>query len=49
VVSLPEHKHIGGKSSIKALKIAAKKTEFFKVKTVDGIEMDGWMKKPDQF
>lgn len=25
------------------------KVEFFKVKTQDGIEMDGWMKKPDQF
>ncbi|QNK63583.1 S9 family peptidase [Pedobacter sp. PAMC26386] len=25
------------------------KTEFFKVKTEDGIELDGWMKKPDNF
>lgn len=25
------------------------KVEFFKVKTEDGIEMDGWMKKPDNF
>jgi dipeptidyl-peptidase-4 len=25
------------------------KTEFFKIKTEDGIEMDGWMKKPDNF
>jgi len=25
------------------------KVEFFKVKTEDGIEMDGWMKKPDDF
>jgi dipeptidyl-peptidase-4 len=25
------------------------KVEFFKVKTEDGIELDGWMKKPDNF
>jgi dipeptidyl-peptidase-4 len=25
------------------------KTEFFKIKTEDGIELDGWMKKPDNF
>ncbi len=25
------------------------KVEFFKVTTEDGVEMDGWMKKPDQF
>jgi len=25
------------------------KVEFFKVTTADGIEMDGWMKKPDNF
>lgn len=25
------------------------KVEFFKVTTVDGVEMDGWMKKPDNF
>ncbi len=25
------------------------KVEFFKVKTEDGVEMDGWMKKPDNF
>jgi dipeptidyl-peptidase-4 len=30
-------------------KDAKNKTEFFKVKTVDGIEMDGWMKKPTNF
>ncbi|MGN8067391.1 S9 family peptidase [Mucilaginibacter sp. 22184] len=48
VVSLPEHKHIGGNSIILD-KNAKNKTEFFKVKTVDGIEMDGWMKKPSSF
>lgn len=25
------------------------KVEFFKVKTEDGVELDGWMKKPDNF
>jgi dipeptidyl-peptidase-4 len=25
------------------------KVEFFKIKTEDGVEMDGWMKKPDNF
>ncbi|KIO79015.1 peptidase S9 [Pedobacter lusitanus] len=25
------------------------KTEFFKIKTEDGVELDGWMKKPDNF
>ena len=25
------------------------KVEFFKIKTEDGIELDGWMKKPDNF
>ena len=25
------------------------KVEFFKVTTEDGVEMDGWMKKPDNF
>ena len=48
VVSLPEHKHIGG-NTITVDKNAKNKTEFFKVKTADGIEMDGWMKKPTNF
>jgi len=48
VISLPEHKYISG-AQIK-LNVAAKnKPEFFKVKTVDGIEMDGWMVKPTNF
>ncbi|WP_184544217.1 S9 family peptidase [Mucilaginibacter sp. FT3.2] len=48
VVSLPEHKHIGGKI-IAVNQNAKNKPEFFKVKTVDGIEMDGWMMKPTNF
>jgi dipeptidyl-peptidase-4 len=48
VVSLPEHKHIAG-TVITVDKDAKNKPEFFKVKTVDGIEMDGWMMKPTNF
>nr|WP_294794462.1 DPP IV N-terminal domain-containing protein [uncultured Mucilaginibacter sp.] len=47
-ISLPDHQYIGG-TQIK-LNVAAKnKPEFFKIKTVDGIEMDGWMVKPTNF
>jgi len=48
VVSLPEHKHIAG-TVITVDKEAKNKPEFFKIKTVDGIEMDGWMMKPTNF
>ncbi|HAL81247.1 MAG TPA: S9 family peptidase [Mucilaginibacter sp.] len=48
VISLPDHKHISGK--VIKLNLAAKnRPEFFKVKTVDGVEMDGWMVKPTNF
>ncbi|MGZ3871484.1 MAG: S9 family peptidase [Mucilaginibacter sp.] len=48
VVSLPDHKHLSGKV-IKLNQDAKNKPEFFKVKTVDGVEMDGWMVKPTNF
>ncbi len=48
VVSLPDHKHISGQT-IKLNTAAKVKPEFFKVKTVDGVEMDGWMVKPTNF
>ncbi|HWZ03742.1 MAG TPA: S9 family peptidase [Mucilaginibacter sp.] len=48
VVSLPDNKHISGKI-IKLNQAAKNKPEFFKIKTVDGIEMDGWMVKPTKF
>ena len=48
VISLPDHKHIIG-SDIKLNQDALNKPEFFKVKTVDGVEMDGWMVKPTNF
>ncbi len=48
VISLPDNKHISGK--LVKLKPAGKNAaEFFKVKTVDGTEMDGWMVKPNNF
>lgn len=52
LVSLPDHKPIKESESIMAKlpKVQeAKSTEFFKVKTEDGIEMDGWMVKPKDF
>ncbi|TSD64842.1 S9 family peptidase [Inquilinus sp. KBS0705] len=48
VVSLPDHKHLSG-DEVKLATDAKNKTEFFKVKTVDGVEIDGWMKKPTNF
>ena len=55
VVSLPAHKTFSGdEKAVNALKESAGKkaqsnVEFFKVKTEDGVEMDGWMVKPDNF
>lgn len=48
VISLPDHKHLSG-TAIKLNQDAKNKPEFFKVKTVDGVEMDGWMVKPTNF
>jgi dipeptidyl-peptidase-4 len=48
VVSLPDHKHISGKT-IKLNTAAKNKPEFFKVTTVDGVTMDGWVVKPTKF
>ncbi|PJJ80472.1 S9 family peptidase [Mucilaginibacter auburnensis] len=48
VISLTDHKYISG-TQIKLNTAAKNKPEFFKVKTVDGIEMDGWMVKPTNF
>lgn len=48
LISLPDHKHISGQQ-IKLNETAKNKPEFFKVKTIDGVEMDGWMKKPTNF
>jgi len=48
VVSLPDHKHLSG-TVVKLNQDAKNKPEFFKVKTVDGVTMDGWMVKPTNF
>jgi dipeptidyl-peptidase-4 len=48
VISLPDHMHISG-TAVKLNQDAVNKPEFFKVKTVDGIEMDGVMQKPTNF
>jgi dipeptidyl-peptidase 4 len=51
-ISLPAHKALSEKDGI-ASKLASaqeeKSVEFFKVKTADGVEMDGWMVKPKNF
>jgi dipeptidyl-peptidase-4 len=51
-IALPKHTAIDAKESI-ATKLNTvqepKTVEFFKVKTVDGVEMDGWMVKPTNF
>ena len=52
-VSLPQHKALVETESIQAKIAKAPKeengTEFFKVKTADGVEMDGWVVKPSNF
>jgi dipeptidyl-peptidase-4 len=47
-ITLPDNKHISG-AILAVDKDAKNKPVFFKVKTVDGIEMDGWMVKPTHF
>ena len=47
-VSLPAHQHVSG-TVVKLNTDEKNKPEFFKVKTVDGVEMDGWMVKPTHF
>ena len=52
LISLPNHLPLNEKESIAANLTSLqeeKTTEFFKIKTEDGIEMDGWMVKPSNF
>lgn len=52
IVHLPDHKNpTGGNLSaeIKAKSAGAKRLEFFNVTTADGVNMDGWMRKPNNF
>lgn len=51
-ITLPDHRSFNGDNVNNAVAKADKRksnVEFFKVKTDDGIEMDGWMAKPDNF
>lgn len=51
-VSLPDHASLNGDAVNKAVAKAdksASNVEFFKVKTEEGVEMDGWMAKPSGF
>lgn len=51
-ITLPQHKAINEKSGVDARLASAKvktNVQFFKVKTADGTEMDGWMAKPANF
>ena len=49
VVSLPDHQKIGGNTAPRRSTVPVNKPEFFKVKTADGVTMDGWMVKPLNF
>lgn len=55
VVSLPEHKTFDGSEKVAKAVTAAmdskakSNVEFFKIKTEEGVEMDGWMQKPENF
>lgn len=52
LISLPKHTALNEKESIAAKVQSAtqsKTVEFFKIKTEEGVEMDGWMVKPVNF
>ena len=51
-ITLPDHQPLNGFQPIKELNpadSAASNISFFKIKTADGITMDGWMQKPIPF
>lgn len=51
-ISLPDHKGLNGENKVNDKLAKADKAngmEFFKVKSADGVEMDGWMVKPRNF
>jgi len=51
IVQLPDHRSNSGNlaAEIKEKAGMDKQLEFFTVTTADGVQMDGWMKKPDNF
>jgi dipeptidyl-peptidase-4 len=52
-ISLPDHRGINGENKVAdaVAKADSSKSnvQFFKIKTADGVEMDGWMAKPADF
>ncbi|HFA49283.1 MAG TPA: S9 family peptidase [Bacteroidetes bacterium] len=52
-VTLPDHKPLKGEDNLKKKydpsQREAANVEYFKVKTEDGVEMDAWMRKPNNF
>ncbi len=49
VVALPGHQQISGGTKSANAKTLPFTPEFFRVTTVDGVSIDGWMVKPDNF
>lgn len=49
VVALPTHQRLSGGDVPAPAKTMLPKTEFFQVKTADGVTLDGWMVKPTNF
>lgn len=53
MITLQDHQPVDGASKIESNMAKADKSksklEFFKVKTAEGVEMDGWMVKPQNF
>ncbi|EHQ26671.1 S9 family peptidase [Mucilaginibacter paludis] len=50
MVSLPAHNHLSGEAIVvDAANKPKGSPEFFRVKTADGVELDGWMVKPTNF
>nr|WP_316934240.1 prolyl oligopeptidase family serine peptidase [Hymenobacter sp. AT01-02] len=50
VVALPNHQRLsGGETPAQAKNLKLPTPEFFQVKTVDGVTLDGWMVKPANF
>lgn len=50
IVSLPGHSHLSGDAIVvNAANKPKGSPEFFRVKTADGIDIDGWMVKPTNF
>ncbi|MGJ7033244.1 DPP IV N-terminal domain-containing protein [Niabella hirudinis] len=49
IVSLPAHQELAKARRIIKANTGDPETEFFKLKTADGVELDGWMVKPQPF